>query len=796
MVHSDSVAARRTPSLLWRGVGVAAIVFLLVAHLIVLNLDATETSPLVPVARLFDLALLAFALILSHAVGRRVMHALRLTVSPVEAAALATALGLGMGAYASLALGLVGLYRPPVLIAGVAIAAVILRRDIAATVADVIAVSERLRNAQRGVARRQGVAVVAMTGVMIASTLLILNLPSSYGPLPDFAEWLSGRLVDIEMPRIAGIIWYNVGLLNEWIYRLGLALATAALAALSCFAWRSGREVRPAVVALVAVLGTSLFLTIFGALTPPHHWDALTYHLAAPRYFLETGWIRPIPEIEWSNLPLTAELLYGVGLAFGSETFSQLLHVAFGTITAVALWGFTRSRVDRLTAWIALAVFVATPQVQMWARIANIDLALACFVFLAIVAALHAGDAPVDAGDSQADAWLTGCRRWLILAGIFAGLALGSKYQAVTAIAPLGLLILADAWRRHRTADRRIRKAVDDTLAFGAVAALVASPWYIKNLILLGNPVWPLVYGGKAFSGSALELMNYYAHSMILSPRTIEGYLMLPLRAYEIGDYELSPGVIPSPLFLLVPLVFVVPLARRFWRELLFLILVSAGFTVGWALGFQELRYLLPVCAPLSFVVSLLLRDAWNRRWLRPAVHVTLLGTAISSLLFIGFLTHWEGPPGVVLGRVSRDTYLNSNASYRAVHVLEARMQPGETAMYMHEAQVYHAMSLIDAVRTDHLGVNMIELMEAHPNPDDALAALNRAGIDYLLVNEGSIRFWLRFDADDRLVRARRRFNALIPLLDRVHREGTADRTDIVIYRVPPSGASAIMGET
>jgi hypothetical protein len=155
------------------------------------------------------------------------------------------------------------------------------------------------------------------------------------------------------------------------------------------------------------------------------------------------------------------------------------------------------------------------------------------------------------------------------------------------------------------------------------------------------------------------------------------------------------------------------------------------------------------------------------------------------SLLFIGFLTHWEGPPGVVLGSVSPHGYMTSNASYRAINVLEARMQPDETAMYMHEAQVYYSMGLVDSVRTDHLGVNMIELMEAHPDPDDALAALRAEGIDYVLVNEGSIRFWLRFDKDERLVDARERFDDLIPLLEIVHREGTHDRTDIVIFRVP-----------
>ena len=120
-------------------------------------------------------------------------------------------------------------------------------------------------------------------------------------------------------------------------------------------------------------------------------------------------------------------------------------------------------------------------------------------------------------------------------------------------------------------------------------------------------------------------------------------------------------------------------------------------------------------------------------------------------------------------------------------------MRPGETAILMNEAQVFYFMPMIDAVRTDHLGLNLIQLMEAHPDPDDALAALQAEGVDYLLMNDGSIRFWLRFDKDDRLIRARRRFNALIPLLDRVHREGTPNRTDVAIYRVPQPGASSIV---
>ena len=78
-------------------------------------------------------------------------------------------------------------------------------------------------------------------------------------------------------------------------------------------------------------------------------------------------------------------------------------------------------------------------------------------------------------------------------------------------------------------------------------------------------------------------------------------------------------------------------------------------------------------------------------------------------------------------------------------------------------------------------------MTEAHRDPADALAALQAQQVDYLLVSEGLIRFWLRFDAEGRLARGKATFDRLLPLLEVVHREGAADRTDVAIYRVPPA---------
>lgn len=714
MLRSRERAVGLPPVLVRWGLGPALLVTLLGAHRTVAATPATATTPLMPLARIFDLVMLVMALILAHAAGARALRRFGLASGPVEGAAFATALGLGMGAYAALALGLVGLYRAPVLLAVTLAATAILRHDLVATTR-------------------------------------------------------------------------------------GLAVFGACLR-------RAARESAPGMSALAALLSLTVLLATLGALTPPHHWDPLAYHLAAPQRWLLTGWIRPLPGIEWSNLPLTAELLYGVGLAFGGAVFGQLLHLAFAGIAAAALWALACRHFDRPTGWLALAVFLSTPLVPVWARVADIDLALACFVLLAIAAALRAATAKA-AGESggrwgeRGASARTESRRWLALAGIFAGLALGSKYQALGAVAPLGLTILVDGlWRRSardpapggdrgwgRDDRRGMRAALGDAAIFGLAATLVASPWYLKNWILLGNPIWPLFFGGRDFSPLALELTNYYLRGMTLSPRTLSGYLTLPLQAYARGDFE-QRYVILSPLYLLLPLLAALPGLWR--RALVYPLAVAAGFTAGWVVGFQELRYLLPVCAPLSLATACVLRAAWGRSRLRALVRPALLLSSLLTLVLVGLHVGADRPVAILLGRESLDAYLRHSPSYRATQHLAARLGPGERAIFFNEAQLYYLPPTL-AVQPDHLNLNLLALTEAHPDPADALAHLQAEGVDYLLVYEANIRFWRRFDPEGRLGRGQATFERLAPRLEPVYRDDDPEGRPIVtIYRVPAIAGS------
>ena len=101
-------------------------------------------------------------------------------------------------------------------------------------------------------------------------------------------------------------------------------------------------------------------------------------------------------------------LVRGEGQYVGDVRLPGLLHLAFAEITAAALWALARRSFDQATAWLALAVFLGTPLVVVWARVADIDLAVSCFLFLAIAAALRAAGCLEEAGGAGARPWLRG----------------------------------------------------------------------------------------------------------------------------------------------------------------------------------------------------------------------------------------------------------------------------------------------------------------------------------------------------------------------------------------------------
>ncbi len=337
---------------------------------------------------------------------------------------------------------------------------------------------------------------------------------------------------------------------------------------------------------LAAVLLALLFaLTLVPAAAPVTDWDGLSYHLAVPRLWLQHGGFYWIPFIHHSNFPFAAEMLFAPAVAAGVPQAAKVVHWFFYLLTAAGA-GLLASAMfgRRCGVWGALA-FALMP-VALWeAGVAYIDLATAAYTVLSCLALVEAMSRD---GRER--------KRLLLLFGTLAGLAAGTKTFSLVWIA-LGFVWLA-VWLVRQS------RSVRESALFLIPSLAVCAPWYLKSLILTGNPVYPFlfsVFGGKGWDEAGAEMYRH-AFTGFGAGRSAADFLCLPWNLlaqghrFIDGDFLFgSPGPVLAALL---------PAAVWLLRGPAAALAVAVlAHTLVWFGLSQQTRYLLPVLTLASVVV-------------------------------------------------------------------------------------------------------------------------------------------------------------------------------------------------
>ena len=287
--------------------------------------------------------------------------------------------------------------------------------------------------------------------------------------------------------------------------------------------------------------------------------DATVYHLRVPSEFLRTAtWIKL--EEPQSFQPLYVEMLFAEGLAIGGGVLAALVHWMLGLVAVVvagawarrlggkAIWGAVSFGVTALFAWEATSAFI--------------DLGLALFSALAFF-------------------WATRPERsWRanILAGVYGGFAAGSKFTGIVAAGLAGCAGLAILWPEWR-------RGVGRLATIGGIAVAVACPWYLRNFMFTGNPIFPLANRSFHLPAVPLSAMSYGLGSDL-------GHLLSsPFDLIARGDL-FDQGWSVGPTFLAF-----VPLGLLVRRTRLSLV-VGVCIAVWWLIWFYsspQTRLLLPI---------------------------------------------------------------------------------------------------------------------------------------------------------------------------------------------------------
>lgn len=465
------------------------------------------------------------------------------------------------------------------------------------------------------------------------------------------------------------------------------------------------------------------------ALLPPTGWDALVYHLQGPRLYLEAHRLIAIPENLYLNWPAQVEMLFAWGLLLKGDTLAKLFHWVFWPLTAALLYVLARRTINKHAGRWAVVLWAAVPVAAELAGVAYVDLGLTAFVLAGICAFFRWTD-------SQSDGWLA-------LSALFMGLAMATKYTAATWLGLLALLFAYHAWRHHR---QTLGWIVVRAVGLVAVAGLVALPWLVKNWLVTGNPVYPLLFSGLGWNPTREAWLTWPGQGYSQNPID---YLALPWMMTVLGTSGTAAfdATIGPLLLCLVPLIFLFrarPQAVNYGLILVGGQFLYFVFTIYRYVYLTETRLLLPVFPLLCLMAAYALYrlPVWDRRAFRLS---WVVGVVTTLILALNLLTETHAflaahPLEPLVGLESRPDYLvrRLGAHAEAMRYTNENLAANSRLFFLWEPRGYYCEHSILADATLD---NLPQLRMTYQDAETALVTLQAEGFTYLLFYRAGLEF-------------------------------------------------------
>ena len=410
---------------------------------------------------------------------------------------------------------------------------------------------------------------------MIGELLLSLLVP--------FCAWIAyGRLHFFSnlafrwgLAHVVAFAWLQLGA------QIFLSLGIATPITMGAWILFSLLWIRPCSVPKIPAMGLYLCLIPYFmmALVPPWYRDSLTYHLTLPKLFAQNQGYTAGDEIIFGYFPLGWHSILSYLYVFSPEEGTPLFNPRLVSVWLSGAVAITTSGLCRMLGG-----------TQWWSIVAGI-----CFVLI---------PTQVEFGTSAyVQTWLTliclcaagfAYRKDFVWMGICAGLAASAKYSGLILCLLVGIIALRS-------------KKVKNTI----VPMIIVGTWfYLRNLWIKGNPLFPLAYSIFGGDGWDESRANMYAQTLdnYGMGKSILDYLFLWPRVFLSQDmiffFQGSLGSVVGIITII---------AVFNWKRYPNVLIIGCGWAILWMFQVQQIRFLMP-CIPIFIAVGLgILGKNWSK---------------------------------------------------------------------------------------------------------------------------------------------------------------------------------------
>lgn len=424
----------------------------------------------------------------------------------------------------------------------------------------------------------------------------------------------------------------------------------------------SGRELcnfENAFLSVLVIIATAwiLLATYF---FPPRGTDDVSYHLPAVYEFVLNHKIRmlPVKSLHLFSFPMNANLLFVWPVILLQDTrWIEGVQLLIGLYGIIVLYGLgCMFRLSRQNALFISLLFFLTPVVLKQAGCNYIDLIVSVFLLLSLFFALL----------------FLQNKRLLFFYLLFAaiGLLIGMKYHMLALAFFMMLMVIPKVMSLQRK----------HLFAGIALIFLLGGYWYLRNFILLGNPLYPMNLRAGGFG-----LVQGDVQTDFFEKITLRFHKIYLLYSKDLGFATMLGGMglifwgLAFPSWLIVWLKsFKGFLSRKDYLNFLTWTIVALGIALLLSIGIKDLtftiRYVVFI-VPISFLA---MAQLWFSETSKDTYRRTIKGLCITFALLQFSILAMPGPPhymidaaikDIIHGEYSSESKYFSQANFILPHV-------------------------------------------------------------------------------------------------------------------------------